>query len=153
MRNFEKISFEQFKRDVRDDLKLYKSYLLPRRNSKKTAGYDIYLLDDVVLEPREVKRIPTGIKCCYEDDVVLFLVVRSSVGFKYNIRLCNQVGVIDADYYNNLDNEGHIFICVQNESDKKWEFKRGDALVQGIFVKYLTTDDDMTMDLVRRSDY
>ena len=39
----------------------------------------------------------------------LGIYIRSSLGFKYNIRMCNQVGIIDADYYNNKDNEGHIF--------------------------------------------
>lgn len=46
------------------------------------------------------------------EDEVLFLIVRSSMGFKYNVRLCNQVGIIDKDYYNNIDNEGHIFIKI-----------------------------------------
>ncbi len=153
MRGFEKISFEQFKKDVKDDRKLYENYMLPHRDSNRTAGYDIYLLDDVVLEGGEVKKIPTGVKSFFEDDEVLLLVVRSRMGFKYNVRLCNQVGVIDADYYNNQDNEGHMFICVQNESDKKLEFKRGEALVQGIFMKFLTVDDDKRMDIERRSDY
>ncbi len=52
------------------------------------------------------------------EDEVLFLIVRSSMGFKYNVRLCNQVGIIDKDYYNNIDNEGHIFIKIQNEGTK-----------------------------------
>lgn len=55
-------------------------------------------------------KIPTGIKANMENNDVLFLVVRSSMGFKYNVRMCNQVGVIDSDYYNNIDNEGHIWI-------------------------------------------
>ena len=59
---------------------------------------------------------------------MLLLVVRSSMGFKYNVRLCNQVGVIDADYYNNADNEGHIWLRVQNEGDKTVEFKKGVAI-------------------------
>ena len=61
------------------------------------------------------------------------------MGFKYNIRLCNQVGVIDADYYNNKDNEGHIWIKIQNEGEKELTFQKGEAIVQGIFFKYLTT--------------
>lgn len=48
--------------------------------------------------------MPTGIKSYFDKEEVLLLVVRSSMGFKYNIRLCNQVGVIDADYYNNKEN-------------------------------------------------
>lgn len=153
MRDFEKISFEQFKTDVSDDIKMYNDYKLPERDSCKTAGYDIYLLEDLCLRPKEVKKIPTGIKSYFEDDEVLLLVVRSSMGFKYNVRLCNQVGVIDADYYNNSDNEGHIWLKVQNESDVTVNFPKGEAIAQGIFMKYLTTKSDINKNLERESDY
>ena len=153
MRDFEKISFEQFKKDVVDDIDLYNQYQLPQRDSDSTAGYDIYLLEDLVIEPNEIKKIPTGIKSFFEKDEVLFLIVRSSTGFKYNIRLCNQVGVIDADYYNNKNNEGHIWLKLQNEGKEKIIFTRGEAIVQGIFVKYLTTQSDRDKNIERTSDY
>ena len=120
MRDFEKISFEQFKKDVADDIELYNQYELPQRSSDSTAGYDIYLLEDLVIEPNEIKKIPTGIKSFFEKDEALLLIVRSSTGFKYNMRLCNQVGVVDADYYNNQDNEGHIWVKIQNEGKEKY---------------------------------
>ncbi len=75
------------------------------------------------------------------------------MGFKYNIRLCNQVGVIDADYYNNPDNEGHIFVKIQNEGDKEVTIKKGDAIAQGIFMKFLITDSDKSLNIERHSDY
>ena len=153
MRDFEKISFEQFCKDVCNDKKLYDNYKLPVRDSKLTAGYDIYLLQDLELKPNEIIKLPTGIKAYFQDDEVLLIVVRSSAGFKYNIRLVNQVGVIDADYYNNHDNEGHIFIKIQNEGKETVSFKTGDAIVQGIFLKYLATKSDRNLDLERESDY
>ena len=153
MRDFEKISFERFKNDISDNEELYNSYLLPMRSSESTAGYYIYLLDDLKIMPNEIKNIPTGIKAHFEKDEVLFLIVRSSTGFKYNIRLCNQVGVIDADYYNNKDNEGHIWIKIQNENDKEIFIEKGQAIVQGIFMKYLTTDSDNRKNIVRGSKY
>ena len=153
MRDFEKISFEQFKKDIADDRSLYDSYELPTRSSNSTAGYDIYLLDDLVINPKEIKKIPTGVKSFFEPDEVLLIIVRSSTGFKYNIRLCNQVGVIDSDYYNNQDNEGHIWIKIQNESDNTVTIKKGEAIVQGIFMKYLTTDSDRNINIERRSNY
>ena len=64
------------------------------------------------------------------------------MGFKYNVRLTNQVGVIDSDFYNNIDNEGHIFISLQNEGDKDYVINAGEAYAQGIFMKYLLSDDD-----------
>ena len=81
------------------------------------------------------------------------MIVRSSMGFKYNVRLCNQVGDIDADYYNNIDNEGHIWLKIQNEGNEIFRLKKGEAIVQGLFFKYLTTKSDMDKDLQRNSDY
>ena len=142
MRKFEKISFEQFKKDIKDDKNLYNEYSLPKRGTKNAAGYDFYALYDYTLKPGEIMKIPTGIKVCMEEDDVLFLIDRSSMGFKYNVRMCNQVGVIDADYYNNNDNEGHMWIKIQNEGDKDYIVKKGDAMIQGIFMKYLKVDDE-----------
>lgn len=153
MRGFEKISFEQFKKDVKDDMDLYNSYELPKRHSSKAAGYDIELLGDVVIEPGQILKLPTGIKAYFESDEVLFFIVRSSMGFKYNIRLCNQVGVIDADYYNNKNNEGHMWIRIQNEGDNTVRLSKGDYVAQGIFMKYLLTDDDTSNDIVREGHY
>lgn len=153
MRDFEKISFKQFKKDVAEDINLYNEYELPQRDSDSTAGYDIYLLQDLIIEPNEIKKIPTGIKSFFEKDEVLFLIVRSSTGFKYNIRLCNQIGVIDSDYYNNQNNEGHIWIKIQNEGKEKVIIPQGEAIVQGIFLKYLTTQSDKDRNIKRTSDY
>lgn len=153
MRDFEKIGFEQFKKDVADDINLYNEYKLPQRDSDSTAGYDIYLLEDLVIEPNEIKKIPTGIKSFFKKDEVLFLIVRSSTGFKYNIRLCNQVGVIDADYYNNNNNEGHIWVKIQNEGKEKVTIPRGESIVQGIFLNYLITESDRNINIERISDY
>ncbi len=153
MRDFEKISFDQFKKDVADDINLYNEYELPQRDSDSSAGYDICLLEDLVIEPGEIKKIPTGIKSFFEKDEVLFLIVRGSTGFKYNIRLCNQVGVVDADYYNNKSNEGHIWTKVQNEGKEKVIIPRGESIVQGIFLKYLTTQSDRDRNIERTSDY
>lgn len=133
MRSFEKISFEQFKNDVCDDKLIYNKFKLPNRSTKNSAGYDFFSLFDFSLKPGEIMKIPTGIKVNMENNDVLFLVVRSSMGFKYNVRMCNQVGVIDSDYYNNSDNEGHIWIKLKNEGDKDFIVKNGDAIAKVYF--------------------
>ncbi len=153
MRCFEKISFEQFSKDISDDRELYETYNLPRRDTKFAAGYDIYSLEDFILKPTEIIKIPTGVKANMNDDEVLLLVDRSSQGFKYNVRMCNQIGVIDKDYYNNKDNEGHIFVKLQNEGDKDYIVKKGDAIIQGLFIKYLTVDNEDDKFKIRESDY
>ncbi|MBP3461654.1 MAG: deoxyuridine 5'-triphosphate nucleotidohydrolase [Bacilli bacterium] len=152
-RYFEKISFEQFKKDIKDDKDLYNSYNIPKRETKFAAGYDFEAIEDFTIKPGEIKKVPTGIKVNMMDDEVLLLIVRSSMGFKYNVRLCNQVGVIDKDYYNNKDNEGHMFLALKNEGDKDYIVKKGDGICQGMFIKYLKVDNELDKFTERISDY
>ena len=137
-RYFEKISYEQFAKDISRDRELYDSYKLPSRATNKSCGYDFYAINDVTIKPGQIVKIPTGYKAKFLSDEMLFLIIRSSIGFKYNVRMCNQVGVIDSDYYNNLDNEGHIWIKLQNHGEKDYIVKKGDKIIQGIFTKFLT---------------
>ena len=153
MRKFEKISFEQFKKDIVEDEVLYKRYNIPKRETEYAAGYDFFSLQDFVINPGDTKKIPTGIKANMNDDEVLLLIERSSQGFKYNLRMCNQVGVIDKDYYNNKDNEGHIWIKLKNEGEKEYIVKKGDKIIQGLFIKYLTIEDEENNFSKRGSDY
>lgn len=146
MRKLEKISFEQFKKDIDNDEVLYDSYVVPTRSTKNSAGYDFKAISEFKLEPNQILKIPTGIKANMNSDEVLLLFVRSSMGFKYNVRMCNQVGVIDSDYYNNLSNEGHIWIALKNEGDKDFIVKKGEAFAQGVFTKFLTVDDEIKVE-------
>ena len=86
--------------------------------------------------------VPTGIKCEMPEDMYLELSVRSSCPLKHWLILANGVGIIDADYYNNPDNEGHIFFQIINLAPFPIALKKGDAIGQGIFKKYYLTDDD-----------
>lgn len=152
MRMFEKISFEQFKIDIEDNKELYNEFQMPSRDTFYAAGYDFHSLFDFVIKPGEIKKIPTGIKALMEEDETLLIVIRSSQGFIYNVRLINQVGVIDKDYYNNPTNEGHIWIGLKNEGDRDYIVKKGDGFAQGIFMKYLLTDNDNLNDKSIRND-
>lgn len=142
MRKFEKISYEQFVKDVGDDKELYESIELPKRSTSKSAGYDIRSIEEYTLKPGESHAFKTGVKVEMNDDEVFFIFDRSSVGFKYDVCLSNSVGVIDADFYNNEENEGHFAIKLINHGTKDFEVKVGDRIAQGIFVKFLTVDDE-----------
>ena len=142
MRKFEKISFEQFKKDFGDDRMLYDSYELPKRSTKKSAGYDIKSLEDGVIKPGEAMTFKTGLKVCMNDDECLYILSRSSQGYKYNVCLMNSVGLIDSDFYNNPSNEGHFSVRLVNFGTDDFVVKRGDKIAQGVFSKYLTVDDE-----------
>lgn len=142
MRKLEKISFEQFKKDICDNKDLYNSYNIPKRHTKNSAGYDFEAIETYEMQPGQIIKIPTGIKVQMNSDEMLMIVVRSSMGFKYNIRMCNQVGIIESDYYNNISNEGHMWIALQNEGKEKIIIQKGERYAQGIFTKFLTVDNE-----------
>ena len=141
MRKFEKISEKEYEKVLKEKCS-YDDIKLPVRATAHSAGYDFISPFDFELAPGETIKVPSGIKVCMNEDEFLALLVRSSMGFKYNIRLCNQVGIVDSDYYNNPDNEGHMFIALKNEGEKVFTVNKGDKYAQGIFQKYLITDDD-----------
>jgi dUTP pyrophosphatase len=144
MRKFEKISYAQFQKDLSEKIdmeKIYNDLKLPKRGTSNSAGYDFCAPYDFVLVPGEIIKIFTGVKATMESDEFLMVIVRSSIGLKYNVRLCNQVGIIDSDYYNNDQNEGHICLALQNHGQKDWVIKKGDRVAQGIFVKYMITEE------------
>ena len=87
--------------------------------------------------------VPTGIKCEMPEGFYLELSVRSSCPLKHWLILANGVGIIDADYYNNPDNEGHIYFQMINLSPFDIVLRKGDVIGQGILKKYYTTDDDV----------
>lgn len=142
MRYFEKINYDQFKKDICDNKELYNSYDLPKRATKQSAGYDFFALDDIEIKKGQIKKIATGVKVKLNDGEFLALFVRSGMGTRNNIRMCNQVGIVDADYYGNDTNDGHIFVFLQNEGQTDFKIKKGQHFVQGIFQKYLTVDNE-----------
>ena len=116
--------------------------IAPKRGTKKSAGYDFFSPVELIIPAHEMAKVPTGIKVCMNDDEILSIYPRSSIGFKTGIRLANTVGIIDADYYNNNNNEGHIFIKFYNPTDTDYKINIGDKIAQGIFTKYLIVDDE-----------
>lgn len=89
--------------------------------------------------------VSTGVKCKLEQGCFLQLSIRSSSPLKYWLMLANGVGVIDADYYNNPDNEGEIFLQIYNLSPFNIQIKKGEAIGQGIILPYGVTEDDVVM--------
>ena len=118
--------------------------VLPQRKTAKSAGYDIIALtdEDVYVHPGMSVNLETGVKACMEDNEVMLLFIRSSLGIKQGLTLSNSCGVIDADYYNNPDNDGHFILNVINTSNEVQCIPARSRVAQAVFVKYLTVDDD-----------
>lgn len=161
----------------------HKNIALPRRQTIASAGYDFVAAKDVLLPSiwrlnfvrifRLIRNghqlyeqdyemaehvlkpflIPTGIKAYMPEDEVLILANRSSNTCERNLGLPNGIGVIDADYYNNADNEGEIFAQLINYGVRPIQIHKGDRIAQGIFVHYLKSDNDLPINRQRISGF
>lgn len=122
---------------------------LPTRSDNNSAGYDFYTPIDIVIEPHGRILVWTDVKAYMQDDEVLMLYIRSSIGVKKGVVLANGTGIIDASYYSNPDNDGRIGIALYNSTNEKVYISAGDRIAQGVFIKYLTVDDDTVVNKVR----
>lgn len=148
---FEKVSFEQFKKDCEnvgfkytDTIykNIYDSIKLPTRATTGSAGYDFYSPFNVLLKSTEGTMIPTGIRCKIDEDWVLMVYPKSGLGCKYGVSLANTVGIIDSDYYHS-DNEGHIMLKLNTK--ETYPVNTGDKIIQGVFTHYgITVNDNAT---------
>lgn len=110
---------------------------LPTRATECSAGYDLYSPVDVSIPSNTVKVIWTDVKInmrSSDENSIPYLkiVPRSSMGIKHSIMLANTTGIIDADYYNNSDNEGNIGIALYNYGTKEYNVKAKDRIAQAI---------------------
>lgn len=130
-------------------------FLIPQRQTQYSAGYDFKASKDVLVPAGTMKPVlvPTGIKAKLERDQVLVLANRSSNALKRGLIVPNGVGVIDADYYNNHDNEGEIMGMFINVGDKDYTIKQGDRIMQGIITAYSTVENDKPATIERKGGF
>lgn len=188
---FEKVSLEQFKKDMHEHIKdnvqrygitvhyhelvmmnndgystkvtdesfdkfcesIYQNIKLPTRATHKSAGYDFFIPFGLILRRKQDIIIPTGIRCSMLDGYSLDIYPKSGLGFKYNLKICNTIGIVDADYYDS-SNEGHIMVKLENVGYSRIllgesphiDFPEGKSFVQGIFheVFQASNDEDNT---------
>lgn len=150
MNKFYKVSYEQFKEDMKEFNqpeeileRWYDEIKLPKRSTSGSAGYDFFAPFAIILEKGGSMIVPTGIRMEMERDKVLLCFPRSGLGFKFRMQLDNTVGVIDSDYFYS-DNEGHIKLKISNDGyeNKIIGVERGNAFAQGILMPFYLTDDD-----------
>ena len=114
--------------------------MLPKRGTSKAMAYDFRSNARYEVEPGKVAKVWTDVKAYMQDNECLVLNVRSSMGGKF--MLANTQGWIDADYYENPDNDGNIGVFLKNISDETIIINEGDKIAQGAFFNFLIADDD-----------
>lgn len=116
---------------------------LPTRKTTGSAGYDFHLPVTITVPAHGYSEIvPTYIKAYMPKDEVLLLHIRSSIGLLKGVTLANNTGVIDSDYVDNPENEGNIGLRLYNHTDEPIVLRAGERVMQGIFIKYQTVDND-----------
>ena len=114
---------------------------LPTRSTECSAGYDIYSPDSFILKPGDGIELLTGFKIYLEKRDVFITVPRSSYGRK-GIIFTTTLGIIDADYVDNPENEGEVHLFLKNWGNEDIKVNRGDRISQGLIMRYKVTDDD-----------
>lgn len=126
-----------------------KGVKLPTRSDSRSAGYDFYSNDAVVIEPNKSFIFDTKVKAYMCEDEYLAIHVRSSIGIKKHLQLMNTTGIIDSSYYGNESNDGTILIALYNYGSEPVKIEKGERIAQGIFSSYYITDDDKPLSDIR----
>ncbi|MGL5382657.1 MAG: dCTP deaminase domain-containing protein [Culicoidibacterales bacterium] len=127
--------------------------IIPQRQTKHAAGYDFHALTTLVLPPHEVTLVPTGIKAFMPENEFLGLYIRSSIAVKKGLMMANSVGIVDADYYNNPDNEGHIYFACYNMKAEPVTITAGERIGQGIFQPFAVCETEQPSALGRQGGF
>lgn len=182
---FEKVSLDQFKKDMNKYVRnniwtlgimdyysmtdksdetfdrfcelIYEDIKIPARATYQSAGYDFFMPFGMSLPRLESIVIPTGIRCAIVQGHSLDIYPKSGLGFNYNLKICNTIGIIDSDYYHS-SNEGHIMVKIENVgfngTDTDYHvinFAEGKSFVQGIFHEvFQASNDEDNVNMVKR---
>ena len=123
-----------------------KNINLPVRKTARSAGYDVEAAEDTTIPVFEAGCKPTlihtGLKAYCMSDEWYMLANRSSNPGKKKLVMANGIGIIDADYYGNPDNDGEFMFAYYNIGTEPLEIKKGDIIGQVVFQKFLAVDDD-----------
>lgn len=97
--------------------------ILSRFEQRPKEIYDFILEESLHIPAKEKVLIPTGLRAWIPVQTYLTAYLTNE-----NLMFANVRPIIDADYHNNIDNEGHIFLCVQNTSDTPITISQGESL-------------------------
>ena len=111
---------------------------LPEYATSGSSGFDFKAdIDEPwVLHPGETLLVPTGLIFAVPKGYELQVRARSGLALKHNIGLMNGIGTIDSDF------RSPVGIILHNYGTENFVINPGDRIAQGIFMKYLTVDDE-----------
>ena len=116
---------------------IYKTHpdaITPHYATPGSCAFDLAIIEDTVIQPGEVVRLRTGLVLCVPDGYVLFISARSSMPRKHGLSIPQGFGLIDNDFCGPND---ELLLQVLNFTNQPVEVKKGDRLMQGIFLPRL----------------
>lgn len=114
---------------------------LPVRATAASCAYDFCTPVRTVIQPKDKMLLWTDVKASMPRNVMLALNLRSGVAIRHTLLLANMQGWIDADYFNNPDNDGNIGVLLYNYGDASVVLPAGERVAQGMFLSYFCSDD------------
>ncbi len=129
-------------------MKVRENAQIPYRATNGSAGMDLYacLDKDVIIRPRDIKLIPTGIAVALESEKYAALIyARSGLAIKHGITPANCVGVVDSDY------RGEVCVGLTNLSNDEYVIKNGERIAQ-LIITPVDIPDIKTVDDLDKTD-
>ena len=118
---------------------VHEKAIIPTKGSDQSAGYDLYTIDNALIQPRKSAKLRTGICLEMENNTVGLIWERSKLASKFGIQILG--GVVDCDY------RGEVMISVYNAGEKPFEVYAGDRMAQIIFQQYYNYDFNVVSEL------
>ncbi|MFN4245741.1 MAG: dUTP diphosphatase [Brevinematia bacterium] len=106
--------------------------IVPEYQTSHSAGLDLCacLESDLVIEPGEIKLVPTGISIELPDGYEAQIRPRSGLASKFGITVANSPGTIDPDY------RGEVMVILINLGKEKFVVKNGMRIAQMIISRF-----------------
>jgi len=117
--------------------RVHKNAVIPSYQTPGSAGFDFHLVEDIIIAPRAIAKVPTGLVINVPDKHVLLIPSRSSSPLRKGVTVANAIGVVDSDYCGPND---EIFLLILNLTDEPVELEIGDRLAQGLIVPVLQAE-------------
>lgn len=118
---------------IKVEIFLKEGVLRPSYATYGSVAFDLGSSQDLIIKPKEVCLVPTGLIIRVPKGYFLMLAARSSTPLKKGLVLLNGIGVIDQDF---CGPEDEIKLQVFNYTDSVVQVKKGERLAQGIFVPF-----------------
>ena len=101
--------------------------LSPTKATKGSAGYDIYIPEEVSIFPKEQKMIDTGLILSFPSTYAVQVLSRSSIAKQNKLSVYN--GLIDSDF------KDSVKILVRNKSNETVIIAKNSRICQFLFIK------------------